>query len=173
MTPIRRYILITLTVLSLLLLLVTVGLRVNSYWRISGVNCRSLNLSILIANAQGAVSVAVFEGGFGTADHSINLKWENGKYFPSSILGDQTSTPRLGFGLLWRNLTVGNVDRLTIINVPNWFLALLFAIGPAIWLFKWNKRRKLGPNACLSCGYNLTGNETGCVRSVVGTEKSG
>ena len=45
--------------------------------------------------------------------------------------------------------------------VPHWFLTLTFAVLPAIWLYKWNKRRKLGPNACPSCGYDLTGNETG------------
>ena len=38
---------------------------------------------------------------------------------------------------------------------------LIFTILPTIWLYKWNKRRKLGPNACPACGYDLTGNETG------------
>ena len=47
------------------------------------------------------------------------------------------------------------------IIAPHWFLALILAILPTIWLFKWNKRRKLGPNACPGCGYDLTGNETG------------
>ena len=41
------------------------------------------------------------------------------------------------------------------------FADVKFAIGPAIWLFKWNKRRKLGPNAVPSFGYDLTGNESG------------
>jgi len=48
-----------------------------------------------------------------------------------------------------------------LMTIPHWFLTLIFAIMPAIWLFKWNKRRKLGPTACPSCGYDLTGNETG------------
>jgi len=46
-------------------------------------------------------------------------------------------------------------------SVPHWFPIVIFTILPAIWLFKWNKRRKLGPNACPSCGYDLTGNESG------------
>ena len=41
------------------------------------------------------------------------------------------------------------------------FLTLIFAALPAIWLTKWNKRPKLGPNSCTDCGYDLTGNETG------------
>jgi len=46
-------------------------------------------------------------------------------------------------------------------QLSHWFLTLIFAILPAIWLFKWNKRRKLDPNACPACGYDLTGNESG------------
>ena len=45
--------------------------------------------------------------------------------------------------------------------IPHWFITLIFAILPTIWLYKWNKRRKLGPNACPSCGYDLTGNTSG------------
>jgi hypothetical protein len=49
---------------------------------------------------------------------------------------------------------------------------LIFAILPAIWLFKWNQRRKLSPNACLGCGYDLTGNESGvCPECGVGEAK--
>ena len=44
---------------------------------------------------------------------------------------------------------------------PHWFLILIFAMLPAIWFIKWRKRHKLGPNACPSCGYDLTGNTTG------------
>jgi len=65
----------------------------------------------------------------------------------------------LGFGTVYNRPTVfGPVSGVAF---PHWFLALIFAILPAIWLFKWNKRRKLGPNACPSCGYDLTGNESG------------
>ncbi len=70
-----------------------------------------------------------------------------------------------GFGtgnddlILPGNVIAGPTVRLFVI--PHWFLILLFAILPAIWLFKWNKRRELGPNACPSCGYDLTGNESG------------
>jgi hypothetical protein len=46
-------------------------------------------------------------------------------------------------------------------SFPHWFLTLMFVILPAIWLFKWNRRRKIGPNTCPSCGYDLTGNESG------------
>ena len=57
------------------------------------------------------------------------------------------------------------------VEVPHWFLTLTFAVLPAIWLFKWNRRRKLGPNACPACGYDLTGNESGvCPECGVGLD---
>ena len=47
------------------------------------------------------------------------------------------------------------------VAIPISFAILCFGVLPAIWLFKWNKRRKVGPNACSGCGYDLTGNESG------------
>ena len=44
--------------------------------------------------------------------------------------------------------------------VPHWFLALIFAVLPTIWLIAW-RRRNAPDNACPSCGYDLTGNTTG------------
>ena len=52
-------------------------------------------------------------------------------------------------------------------------LPAVWLYKPTIWLFKWNKRRKLGPNTCPSCGYDLTGNESGvCPECGVGAETS-
>ena len=48
-----------------------------------------------------------------------------------------------------------------MVSIPHWFLTLIFAIFPGVWFIKWRRRRKLGPNACPSCGYDLTGNQTG------------
>jgi len=55
----------------------------------------------------------------------------------------------------------GGFKRRRTIDVIVRYWYLIFAALPAIWLYKWNKRRKLSPNACSSCGYDLTGNETG------------
>ena len=49
----------------------------------------------------------------------------------------------------------------TSMAICNWFIALIFAILPTIWLIKWRKRRAPGDNACAKCGYDLTGNESG------------
>ena len=74
----------------------------------------------------------------------------------------------LGFQILrTKSVYVESVS----LSAPHWFITLILAILPAIWLFKWNKRRKLGPNACPGCGYDLRGNETGvCPECGVGLE---
>ena len=47
------------------------------------------------------------------------------------------------------------------LNIPHGLLLFVLGILPVIWLVKWNQRRKLSPNACASCGYDLRGNESG------------
>jgi len=38
----------------------------------------------------------------------------------------------------------------------------MFATLPAIWFIKWHRPRKLAMiSKCVSCGYDLTNNETG------------
>jgi len=46
-------------------------------------------------------------------------------------------------------------------NVPLWFIACLFAIGPAIWLRPHLRARLHLPGHCVKCAYNLTGNVSG------------
>jgi len=81
---------------------------------------------------------------------------------PPHVGPDALDWYALGFGGQWQKTHpdfVGNPS--SSIVTPHWFLALIFAILPALWLYKWNKRRKLGPGACAACGYDLTGNESG------------
>jgi hypothetical protein len=44
------------------------------------------------------------------------------------------------------------------LSVPDWLLALLFALPPALWLIKTSRRN---PNLCRQCRYDLTGNTSG------------
>ncbi len=57
-------------------------------------------------------------------------------------------------------------------SVAHFAIPIILLVLPAIWLFKWSKRRNLPDNACPSCGYDLTGNETGqCPECGAYTEK--
>jgi len=67
----------------------------------------------------------------------------------------------------------GTMTWTTYLRVPWWMVILLTSVLPATWLAArvWNKRRKLGPNVCPACGYDLTGNETGvCPECGVGIQ---
>ena len=86
-----------------------------------------------------------------------------------SIGGDLTEEMTVGnpiktterFGFVYVERTKSGVVQSRYFGIPHWFTATCLAILPAIWLFKWNKRRALSPNACPACGYDLTGNESG------------
>ena len=65
------------------------------------------------------------------------------------------------FGFVYTVQTKLGVVQNRYFGIPHWFTATCLAILPALWLIKWNKRRKLGPNTCPACSYDLTGNESG------------
>ncbi len=141
-TPrIRRYIFNTLTVVSLLLLLGTVGLWVDSY---SGP--REIETDAVIAQSErGVCSCGIKRF---VDPRNTFIEWHGFGY------GERT-----WFDL--RDPEEGIIYAANVVTFPHGFLTVIFAILPAIWLYKWNKRRKLGVNVCPGCGYDLTGNETG------------
>ena len=64
-------------------------------------------------------------------------------------------------GFSWSGGPAKSVDTYLSLSLPYWFLTLVFALLPTIWLIKWRRRRNLPDNPCPSCGYDLTGNESG------------
>ena len=139
----RRYIFNTLTVVSAVLLLGTVGLWAD----VTGTR-RILSFKSIHIGTSPAGSDFQYNFPVGIISQTFRREFLGFHY---SRLNVSTKTPRGG---------PPNYQRIGLV-VPHWFLTLIFTILPTIWLFKWNKRRKLGPNACLACGYDLTGNESG------------
>ena len=163
MKRLRRTIFNTLTVLSLLLIPATVGLWVRSYFCEDLVAIRSTyyvialesreNVTLLLDNSNSGANIPT--------NIESNLCESVGAY-------PEYTNPNinvLGIISFWRvsnpPSVLGIYQYFYAIRSPHWFFALIFAILPTIWLFKWNERRKLGPNACPSCAYDLTGNTTG------------
>jgi hypothetical protein len=144
--PLRHYIFNALAALSLLLLLATVGLWVDSGSSETGI-------------------VYTFDSG----DGQLRFDSKNGSIFIWHNIFMYPGTS--GWTAHHHDIVpdaAGMFSRITEFHLtssdlqfPHCFLALIFTIFPAIWLFKWNKRRKLGPNACPDCGYDLRGNESG------------
>ena len=158
----RRYIFNTLTVVSLLLMLGVVGLWVDSIWYECEVDVgerqKKGDWSFTLVSSQGAVGLNFFQA----IDDRIDELFFKQSAWRHKPLG-RTSIWPLGFKFQGpeSSQTRWRIWNRYMFQIPDWFLAVTFAILPAIWLFKWNKRRKFGPNACPSCGYDLTGNETG------------
>ena len=150
----RRYIFNTLTVVSLLLMLATVGLALLSivenkirlmHWELPGGPGSNKGLRINYSKP--------------------NLRVSLHRYRPSKGPVWTRSFTHLGLagfsqGIATQSATGAIIERRTIF-VNGFLLILLFAITPAIWFVKWRKRRKLGPNSCGNCGYDLTANTTG------------
>ena len=152
----RRYIFNTLTVVGLLLMLGVVGLWVDSYWGNSHMTWYYADQDEFRLETQsGALLIQVTTE---TIPSDDTLYFGRFQPLPGEGL-DGYETGILGFGYESGHSFVGGDYSVTI--VPHWFPVVIFAILPAIWLIKWNKRRKLRPNACPACGYDLTGNETG------------
>ena len=138
----------------------TAGLWVDSYWKADIISLARFGGVIqLISNRGECYSEIVWI--WPVAESGLDFHREpvitGRSYRPRDWIS------RAGLALDWEVAGFGTLlaEGEYAVLMPHWFLALILAIGPAIWLFKWNKRRKLGPNACPSCAYDLTGNETG------------
>ncbi len=144
----RRYIFNTLTVVSLLLLLATVGLILRDqvfrdHFISSSTSWESQSEKLWV------------ELGTSPSGLFVTVHTELGN--PPRIIPDRD------YGILGFRYSSGldlGSSRFTAIAVPYWFLILTLAIAPIYW---WRKKRmqlkRVGK--CPSCGYDLTGNESG------------
>jgi hypothetical protein len=157
---------------SLVLLVATVALWVRSYWYRSGAgfNRRSaseqfvMNLNYgkftFVINAVPEARLAtksVFAGEIPADPHLIDAsKWTEGTYFFYEALGFSISypspaTPAAKAARLSRYVAV----------VPMWFVAVMFALLPAV---RWRScvRRRPRPGNCVNCGYDLRATPERC-----------
>ncbi len=139
----------TLTILSLIGLLLSVGLWGVSYLNVGYVSSRRQTRSVRVANGLLRVSqsMLIYE--------ETNPSWLG--LHSSGFTGFHTSwtpsysydkNPRLGY---WR------------VAIPFWIPASLFSIvllPPVVQSYRRRKRRKLG--LCVKCGYDLRGSSARC-----------
>jgi len=162
----RRYIFNTLTVVSLLLLLATVGLWVDgnrSYatmaWCCSKSWCVETDSSWFgVLMWWKAENLAEPTWGIARDEFASH----NAMRPASGVLYQfyQQGRSKLISGFGWSAPPGGGYG--IAVLIPHWFLTLVFTVLPGVWFIKWRKRRKLAlVGSCPSCGYDLTGNETG------------
>ena len=143
-----------------------VGLWVDSYSSLRSLSYEGQDWIHVAASDTGQCALMM-------ADNYLSEPPEGWKLSRDDAYGDMdefSSAYSAGFGGAW-GLESHGFDIYALVT-PHWFPILILAVLPAIWLYKWNKRRKLGPNACPGCGYDLTGNETGvCPECGVGANE--
>ena len=136
----------TLTILSLIGLLLSVGLLAASVWGV-GYQCRPLNPTEVL-------SVDTFNG-------TVQLSYEG--LGIGTMLGWHSRGWR-GIGPNWWRMPSWYVGgRMYHILIPLWLPIVLFAAYPAYRLLPFHRRRKrkkLG--LCLKCGYDLRASKDRC-----------
>ena len=149
---IRRRLFTALSVLSLLLCVATLALWVRSY-RIGDA-----------VGWPGETLAATYEGKlhFSFIDKKIANEnpWNTVTVWQWSDRTGRRPVPRFAFaGFAYT--TIGTPALSTDYAVPMWFVALLFAVAPAVWI-----RRLLSPRSraghCPHCGYDLRATPERC-----------
>ena len=157
----RRYIFNTLTVVSVVLMLATLGLWVVGLWF-----AVSWNFNKYTQNPSGLnfkqYAVESFTGAIQFRTAEIKVVSNKALTMVKSIWPDGMNLDfeEVPFEMRW-SFGLSKVGTGTILKIPNWFFALLFSILPVVWFVGRKKRRLAFLGKCPSCGYDLTGNESG------------
>jgi hypothetical protein len=181
----RRRLFASISALSLILCLATVGLWVRSYW----IGDYWSHWRILSDRVEESNSLMSGKGVFGidctrSANRgtltSENLRWTHDSHNRpvASDLARYARTWRhtvsfkpdvalhtfLGHGVLTVDSATLPDFRIRAFTVPFWSVTCLFALAPAWWVVgpwrRQSKRRKLG--LCLNCGYDLRASPQRC-----------
>ena len=159
----RRWILNTAAALSLVLFLGTVGLWAESYkysrgtlYEWSGGAVQHLSDRGEVVAIRVHLPVILSPKGWS----SVRRRVGNVSFSKSRLLDRYL----WGFGYAWAGpvpLPQPLRGSFYALVVPHWFLALLFALLPAVRLIKrW--RNRIPPGNCQKCGYDLRASEDRC-----------
>ncbi len=172
---VRRILFSVMCGLSLLLLVATVALWVRSYWLrdiVVHVSPKTRNYHIAQSLLGNLHIVSQLDGG----SNPSPLFWQTDRLASNAIWnGGMSSYPvkvQSLLGHVWQNYSlspfVGDFSRritmhYRLIVIPYWSPAALFAVLPAIWIWrfiKYGHRRKVGH--CPKCNYNLRATPQRC-----------
>ena len=156
----RRWTVHITSALSLLLLLATVGLWVDSQWYGRTFSSATTSTKFYVDSRVGvcSINVTMYESPI-ELDSGLDA-YEIAKLAHPEPIEGWLDAYQAGFGYAWDKKIADGIIVFKVL-FPHWFLALIFAILPTIWFIKWRHRRALGDNICANCGYDLTGNTTG------------
>ncbi len=133
----KRWIFNIAAILSLLLMLATVGLWVDSLTITTTIEYGSSNTSYMLIQDDGRIVIG--------SGKPITFGWKVQRINPATLGPGTTNALDMGNG-----------------GIPHFLICIILAILPTVWLFRWNKRCKLQPKQiivrfCDKCGDILTG----------------
>lgn len=166
----RRWTFNAIAALSLLLMLGAVGLWVDSYRYLYVGEYRWADGRVSLLSNMARTEVCLFF----VEMNPGRTGWEHRRDTSGQVLVRVSDGMlyeryhRWGFGYAWAKPTLfafgesesPRTGSISTLAVPHWFLALLLAILPAIWLRRW--RDRIPPGHCLQCGYDLRASEERC-----------
>ena len=159
----KRWIFNITAVVSLLLLLATVGLWVDGYYYASLFSHESTESSTGVLSERGILSIGLDRTiGWAAKEPGWSFGRLNKLLDTAALPSEFYHSYALGFGLNWGKTPHSDTYLTYGVCFPHWILTLIFAVLPAIWFVQWRKRRRLASiGNCPSCGYDLTANTTG------------
>lgn len=180
-------------VLSLFLCAATVAVWVRSFRIVDEVDTRDVNLSLGNGNAALDWEKFRWRGRVRVSHYSANYQEAMNGLAPSPLFtivyarspgfhgfyADTYVAPIFGLSAVFGPST-GSDDFGTVVAhrmvFPQWFVALLFAILPAVWMAMRVLSACRGPRdgVCASCGYDLRASKDRCPEcgSVIGSRKT-
>ena len=153
--------------LSLLLMLATVGLWVDSWshvtvilWQERG-GSKAVGVASWLNSVEFSISLLSPPIRLQKDEASWSITRESLASGPGYYPVGNSWERDYKWGFRYTDVMMFGTLRAIDIGVPHWLPVLLFSILPTIWFVRWRRRRHLPDNPCTSCGYDLTGNTTG------------
>jgi len=157
-------------VVSLVLCVATVALWVRSYWRYDGyadysvgIDLTSVSGRLLFIRVRGLRQTGEETHGFWSESSSSPRGGFVASLFDARPLDSFAN--RAGFGYVNRPVAE-SVPGLFALSVPHWFVILLTAIAPIMWLHHRRRMRLIAhrhaTQRCPTCGYDLRATPARC-----------
>jgi hypothetical protein len=155
----RRRLFNGLAALSLLICVSMAGLWMRSYWKEDWFEWAGEHSRVDVISSRGQFFVSWVNEGPGIGSTTgFDFYSEQATVRPSVDLRAQRQIEFVGFGAVADNRLVP----LYGLFLPTWFLAIVFAFVPSVWLRMQRNVRQSLTSICAECGYDLRATPDRC-----------
>ncbi len=161
----------TVAIVSLMAAVVTVAWCIRSFQVRDTLTLTTGSHTIAIDSSRGLVRIWVTDRPVsGQSTQASHLGWEMvapislGEDLVMGRFKDDSLASKLGFGINSFSLVGFSAPPIQMWQLlfPQWFAALLFVLPASSRALLKQRKRRLQPNACVNCGYDLRASGTQC-----------